>query len=238
MAKSDLEDFVKRRPPMFWWFLANVVAIALAITSWQVCLNLFRDPTHPTSYQLMLKVGRIQPLEKFTPTTAPSPRKTSTPLSLEAEFQRYREEELKVLNQELKRAYLTNYRKNLFLTYVTGEFQVIETRPLTEDDFFPSGTVVRAQAMVRPDDLADPIPYPVFIEYLLPGTTPLSQAYAPKDILELKKIPHCAAVLNVGEIGHDRGTALYLSIIPLCAPEKEVTPPEAANVAAAFPVFQ
>jgi hypothetical protein len=59
MAKQEIEEFVKSRPPLFWWLLANILAIAFAITSWVICLNLFRDPTNAKSYQLMIKVGRL-----------------------------------------------------------------------------------------------------------------------------------------------------------------------------------
>ncbi len=237
MAKTDPDESSKRRPPMFWWFLANVLAIALAITSWLICLNLFRDPTHPTSYQLMLKVGRLQPLENFTTTSAPSPRKTSGPLNLEAEFSPYREEDLETLNQEFLRSYLTNYHKNSSLTYVTGEFKILEIRPLTKNDFFPTGAVIKAQAMVAPDDLADSIPYPVFIEYLLPGDSDLVTRFQPSDTLILKKIPHCAAILHVGEIDYDTNSALYLTLVPLCGSGHQTSPPTQANVAASFPVF-
>jgi len=238
MPKKDLEDFVKRRPPIFWWFLANLVAISLAVASWIVCLNLFRDPTHPTSYQLMLKVGRIQPLVNFTPTTAPRPKKTSDPLTLEAEFQRFSDDDLIVINQELKRAYLTNYQNNQFLTYVTGEFKVMEVIPLQEKHFLQGGAAVKAQAIVRPDDLADPIPYPIFIEFLMPGESSLTELYQPGDTLVLKKIPDCAAVLRVGKVDYETNAALYFTLVPLCGADPRISPPEAAHVAASLPVFK
>ena len=148
MAKQEIEEFVKSRPPLFWWLLANILAIAFAITSWVICLNLFRDPTNAKSYQLMIKVGRLDPLEKFIPTSAPKPRRTADPPELEAEFERFKNEDLQALNHELLRAYVTNYDKSEFLTYVKGEFKILSTRTLTDEDFLPSGIVVKAQAQV------------------------------------------------------------------------------------------
>ena len=153
MALIDLRDLTRKRPPLFWWLLANILAIAFAIASWVVCLNLFRDPTHPTSYEWMLKVGRIDPLESFSPTTAPTPVKVSSPLELEAQFQSISDDELVVLNHELRRSYLTNFERSRTLTYVTGEFRILEVRALTSDDFLTSGAVVKAQALIRPDKI-------------------------------------------------------------------------------------
>jgi len=237
MPKSDLEEFVKSRPPMFWWFLANVLMIALAITSWIVCLSLFRDPTHPTSYKLMLQVGRLQPLQKFIPVEAPTPQKTSDVLALEAQFEPYSEEDLETLNKEFKRAYLTSYAKTKFLTYVIGDYKILNIRPLTENDFFPSGVVLRAQAIVTPDDLADPISYPLFIEYLLPSSEDITTLHTTGEIIKLEKRAHCAAILNVGQIDYDDRTVPYITVTPLSSKNPKIHPPEAANVAAPLPVF-
>lgn len=250
MAKHDLENFVKKRPPLFWWFLANVLAITFAISSWVVCLNLFRDPTHPTSYQLMLKVGRIPPLAAFDATSAPRPKKTSGPLELEAQFQKFKNEDLEALNHELLRSYLTNYKKPKFLTYVQGNFKIIETRALAPTDLLPQGVIVKAQAMVTSKKTTDPIAYPVFIECIFPSKNAKPE-YFPKgktlQLIQRKRgaTPHCAAVVQVGSINYDSDNALYFTVIPLCAtdfttPSKTnitIMPPEAAEIVDPFPVF-
>ncbi len=246
MAKSELEDFTKKRPPMFWWVLVNIFMIALAITSWLICLNVFRDPTHPVSYQWMMKVKRIDSLKNFTPTTAPAPKKTHDPLALESTFREIQKNNLQTLNQDFKREYLTNYKKYKSLHYVKGEFKIIETRPLTENDFLTQGTIIRAQAMVKPEGLGDPIPYPIFIEYLLPNTDYSAVVFKPEDSLTLKKIPDCAAILHAGEIAHDDSSALYFTLVSLCRTEFKtasgsaaaLNPLQKANVGAPFPVFQ
>ncbi|MDA7888819.1 hypothetical protein N9A86_05510 [Akkermansiaceae bacterium] len=245
MARLELEDLPRKRPPLFWWFLANILAIGFAIASWVVCLNLFRDPTHPTSYELMLKVGRIDPLESFSPTSAPTPKKVSDPLELEAQFQSITEDELKVLNNELRRSYLTNFNRSRTLTYVTGEFQISEVRALKDDDFLTSGAVIKAQALIRPDKIGDPIPYPVFIECLFPSTDDATRLFNVGDSLVLKKIPDCAAIINVDRTPYEDSSALFLTVVPLCAVDYTapggqaiaISPPEKANVAAILPAI-
>ncbi|MDA7506482.1 hypothetical protein N9A89_02695 [Akkermansiaceae bacterium] len=248
MAQDDIDDFTKSRPPLFWWFLANILAIAFAITSWVVCLDLFRDPTNPTSYQLMVKVGRLDPLEKFEPTSAPRPRRTSGPLALEAEFERFKNEDRDTLNHELLRSYVTNYKKSKFLTYIKGEFKVISSRALTDDDLLPSGVVVRAQAQERPSSVADPLDYPVFIECIFPTKDDATAIFKSGDVLVLgkEKVRDCAAILHVGTLDYEGDSVLYLTVVPLCGynhplPDgKKITisPPETANVGAPFPLIR
>lgn len=241
----DSDDYRRKKPPLFWWLLANILAIAFAITAWVVCLNLFRDPTNPTSYELMMKVGRIDPLESFTRQTAPSPQKVNTPQKLEAQFKGYSITDLETLNQELRRSYLTNFKKPKFLTYVEGEFRIIGVRELGADDFLSPGVVVKAQALVRPDPVADPIPYPVFIEVLFPSKDADLESFLVGNTLMLEKQRDCAAILNVGTTDFEDRSVLFLTLVPLASvsykPETEKTfkiaPPEMANLKASLPAF-
>jgi hypothetical protein len=245
MLRSDSDDYRKKRPPLFWWLLANILAIAFAITAWVVCLNLFRDPTNPTSYDLMMKVGRIDPLEAFTQKTAPDPLDTQSSQELEARFIAYGQSDLDTLNRELLRAYLTNFKNPKFLTYVHGEFRIIGVRELKEDDFLSPGVVVKAQALARPDPVADPIPYPVFIECLFPSESATSESFLVGNTLMLEKQRDCAAILNVGSTDFEDRSVLFLTLVPLATgdfkPETgatfKIAPPKMANVKAPLPVF-
>jgi len=246
MLRSDPDFPAKRKPPLFWWFLANILALAFAITSWVVCLNLFRDPTKPKSYDLMLKVGRINPLQGFTRLELPVPRSVSDPLDLEARYQSYAAKELETLNHELKRAYLDNFSRAQFLTYVIGNFKVLEVRELTSDDFISPGVAVRAQALVIRDQLTDPIPYPVFIECIFPTDQPAAGAFEVGNVILLEKQPNYAALLHVSTTEFDERDALSLTLVPLHATEYTsplektfmIKPPERANVAASLPFFR
>jgi hypothetical protein len=246
MPRSDPDFPTKRKPPLFWWFLANILALAFAITAWVVCLNLFRDPTNPKSYDLMLKVGRIDPLKAFTRLELPTPRSVSDPLELEARYQSYTDKELETLNHELKRAYLTNFNRAQFLTYVTGNFKVLEIRELTSDDFISPGIAVRAQALVIRDQVTDPIPYPVFVECIFPTDQPAISAFEVGNVIMLKKQPNYAALIHVTTTDFDERNALLLTLVPLHATEFtsplekifKIKPPERANVAATLPFFR
>ncbi len=245
MARTDSDDHRKKGPPLFWWLLANILAIAFAITAWVVCLNLFRDPTNPTSYDLMMKVGRIDPLEAFTRKTAPAPTKINSPQKLEAQFKSFSKSDLETLNHELRRSYLTNYDKPQFLTYVEGEFRITAVRELTDGDFLSPGVVVKAQALVRPDAVADPIPYPVFIEVLFPSQDVAADSFQVGNTLTLTKRRNYAAILNVGTIAFEDRSVLFLTLVPLAAVEHQtegeqtfkITPPAKANLKAPLPAF-
>ncbi len=248
MARSDFDDFRKKRPPLFWWLLANILAIAFAITAWIVCLNLFRDPTNPTSYELMMKVGRIAPLEAFVGKDVPPAQKVSNAQALEAQFKSFSASDLDTLNRELRRSYLTNYKKPKFLTFVRGEFRILGVRELGEDDFLSPGVVVKAQALVRPDAVADPISYPVFVEVLFPTEEAALENFKVGEILKLrmhKKQRDCAAILNVGTTEFEGRSVLLLTLVPLNAVRYQsegaspfqIKPPAMANLKAPLPVF-
>lgn len=251
MAKKELEDLIKNRPPLFWWMLANTLAIAFAIGSWIVCLNLFRDPTNETSYQWMLKFGRLDPLEHYEPTTTPQPKRTATPLELEAQFQHIKGKDLATLNQELLRAYVTNFHKAKFLTYAKGNYQIISARALTKEDFIPQGVIVRAQGMVVSKRTKDAIPYPVLIECIFSSENAHPEQFPVGETLELRQrrkggLPDCAAVIHVSSMEYDRDPVLNLTVIPLLAIDYrtptgemiQLAPPMKANLGAdQLPVF-
>ncbi len=248
MARSQFDDSPIKRPPLFWWLLANILAIAFAITAWIVCLNLFRDPTNPTSYEMMMKVGRIAPLEAFIGKSVPPAKKVSSAQELEAQFKSFSKSDLETLNRELRRSYLTNYKKPKFLTFVRGEFKILELRELGADDFLNPGIVVKAQALVRPDAVADPIPYPVFVEILFPTEEEALQNFQIGKTLRLrmqKNQRDCAAILNVGATDFEDRKALLLTLVPLNAVKYktengtpfQIKPPNMANLRAPLPTL-
>ena len=245
MAPSDFDDVPKKRTPLFWWLLANILAVSFAITSWIVCLNLFRDPTNPTSYKLMLKVGRLESPKAFSPLDTPVPLKDSDPKELEAQFQSFSQTDLETLNKELRRAYLSNFKKPKFLTYVTGEYRIIGVEKLTEEDFLSPGIVVKAQAMIRPDAVAAPLPYPVFLECLFPSEDATPESFQLGNILTLKKQRECAAILNIGATAFENRKTVFVTVVPLAAVEHTtasgatftITPPAMANPEASLPAY-
>ncbi len=244
MRLNDPNDPPSKKPPLFWWIIANTLAIAFAITSWVICVNFFTNPLNPTSYKWMLKVGRLDPLESFNRRSLPSPTKIAGPLELERQFANFPPQELQALNRELKRAYLTNFDQAKFVAYVTGEFRVLETRPLKTSDFIPSGIAVKAQALIQNDNLDQPILYPVIVECLFPTNHNDPSAYPIGSILKLTKQSESAVILNIGNTLIDERPALHLTTTPLLAfphqaPEAKfkISPPKRANPAGKLPAI-
>ena len=244
MPQSRSEDS-KKGPPMFWWLLANILAIAFAVSSWMICLNLFRDPTNPTSYKLMMMAKRLTPLESYEVYKTPTPQQTNDALQLEAQLQSYTPRDLKALNQEVLRAYITNYHKPKFLVYVTGNFRILEARALTPDDFTPSGVAVKAQALIPNENGNDEILYPVFIECIFPSEDGKPEDFQVGNTIMLKKQQNSAAIIHVGITEYEEQNALYLSLAHLVSGKYEtesentftITPPAKLNLEAALPIF-
>ena len=91
-----------------------------------------------------------------------------------------------------------------------------KVRLLGAGDFLNPGIVIRAQALVKPDDFTKPMPYPVFIEYIFPThQTEAASSFKVGDILGVKKSPNCAAVVHVSKIINDDEPALLLTVIPI-----------------------
>lgn len=243
--KNDLQDFVKTRPPLFWWLILNILAITFAISSWIVCLNLFRDPTHPLSYELMFKVGRVPELQAFpTQRSLPKVQKTASAVEADTIFRQFSPDDLQKFNKTILREYLTNYRQSELLTCLVGEFTVISARPLDEEDFLSPGLLVRAQATIQPEADAAPIPYPVQIELFYLGEDIPKDTFSPGHLISLKKNQDCAALINVSHSDSAEGNSLFLSLVPLrSGPVRDdekatlftITPPEKANPKAGLP---
>lgn len=240
-----VEEPAPSRPAYFWWLLANALALCFAIVSWFVCLNVFGYPESPQNYEILGKLGRLPKLKRYTVLDVPGGN-SLMPRELYKFFSR-EPEQLKQMNSLLMRNYLTNFDRPLLLTYVEGDYQVVEVRKLTKNDFFSPGIVLRAQALVKPDDFTKPLPYPVFVEYLFPTEKVESvNFFKPSDILSVKKSPNCAAVVHVAKIVHDDEPALLLTVIPIAygsyqigdVASFEIEPPAKLRPGAGFPVFK
>lgn len=205
----------RRRPPIFWWILTNSLAGCFAILSWIGCLYLFTQPEIPRNYELLLKIGRIEPLKRVTALEAPNGT-AADPQSIYRRFFHLDAQNASTLNKKLLRNYMANSRKTLLNTYVTGEYRVVAVRTLGPGDLFHPGIMVRARAFVQPDEFRPPGPYPVLIDYLLPTSqTQAASQFRPGDILEINKIPNCAAILNVARSGDDLEPLIHLTVVPL-----------------------
>jgi len=240
-----VEEPPPSRPAYFWWLLANALALCFAITSWVVCLNVFGSPETARNYAILKKLGRSPVLKHYTVLDVPAGN-SLTPKELYGKYMAPKEEDRKELNTLLMRNYLKNFDSPLLLMYVEGDYQISGVKELGGKDFLDPGVVVRAQALVKPDDFTKPTPYPVFIEYILPSADVLASSFKVGDILSVKKSPHCAAVIHVEKIVHEDDPALLLTVIPIAYGPYEVVkgntfrvePPVSLRPGAGFPIFK
>lgn len=211
----NVEEPPPSRPAYFWWLLANALALCFAIVSWVVCLDVFGNPEQPRNYAILSWLGRQPVLKKYALTEVPDGNSLS-PGELYRRYFGYDDAQQLRANSLLLRNYLKNFESPLLLNYIEGDYKVEKARKMGASDFFEPGIVVRAQAMVKPDDFTKPMPYPVFIDYLLSTRqSDAASGFKPGDILSVKKSPNCAAVIHFKKIVHDDEPALLLTVVPI-----------------------
>ena len=235
------------RPAYFWWLLANALALCFAVVSWAVCLHVFGNPEIPRNYEILRMLNRLPELKRYTVLDVPAANSLA-PSELYRKYFGADEGQRGRMNALLMRNYLTNFKRPLLLTYIEGDYQVEEVRELDERDFLSPGFVVRARAMVKPDDFTAAAPYPVEIEYLFPtGDPEAAGRFQEGDVLVVKKSPNCAAVTHVARAEGDEGEpVLLLTVIPIAyGPYQigegepfEIEPPTRLSPAAGFPMFK
>ncbi|HVJ46309.1 MAG TPA: hypothetical protein VM511_07985 [Luteolibacter sp.] len=239
------------KPAYFWWLLANALALCFAVASWFICLHIFGNPEIPRNYELLRKIGRLPELKRYTVLGEASlqvPNGTAMgPKDLYQKFFGTGDDKIVRVNTLLMRNYVTNFERPLLLTYIEGRYQIETVRPLNDTDFFDPGVVIRAHALIRPDEFTPEAPYPVAIEYVFPTTDPAAaKFFKPGDILEVKKSPNCAAVVHVAKARRDDEQVLLLTVIPIAYGKYQsgkessfgIEPPTILRPAAGFPVIK
>ena len=239
------EEPKPRRPAYFWWLLANALALCCAVISWFVCLEVFQNIEVPRNYKILRMLHRLPALQAYSVLEVPNGNGLG-PKELYQKFYGLSAKDLERVNGLLMRNYLTNFERPLMLTYIEGDYQVSRVRALGEADFFNPGFVIRAQALVKPDEFSAAAPYPVHIEYVFPTADVAAAAYFKSgDVLGVKKSPNCAAVVHVGKLSLDGESVLLLTVIPIAYGSYQIgsvhsfdtKPPSLLRPAAAFPLF-
>jgi hypothetical protein len=233
------------RPAYFWWFLANILALCFAVTSWLACLHVFGNPEVPRNYEILRRLGRLPEIRRYTVLDAPN----GTSLNPQGQYARFfsmTEEKRAVMNARLLRNYLTNFERPLALTYIEGEYQINAARLLDKNDFIKQGFVVRARALVRPDEYTKAAPYPVLIDYVFPTSrTEEMKGFRSGDLLDVKKSPNCAAIIHVDQVSDEDETFVCLTVVPIAyGPYQvggdvafEIAPPVEISPGASFPIL-
>jgi hypothetical protein len=215
---------------IFWWTILITLLLGAATFCWFFSIMVFSHPEKPFNYKMLAKFNKLETLRPFTVYTAPQGRFV-TPRELLTEYFPYSHDQLTVRNDMLKRAYIRNY-KHEQPVYLKGTFNVISARPLGTEDVMKTGWVVRARATEIED---------VDIEILMPGLSSEKEPYAAGEAIQLDQKQTFASTLHVQKLEEER---LCVTVIPLAyqgfvsnagAPIR-MTPPEALNMDAYFPV--
>ncbi len=259
------ETPAQRKPNFFWWALINALALAFAVLSWVGCYFLFNFPEKPWNYQLLKQLGRIPEISFFEGSDLPKAT-TLPPKQLYGIIYQRSEEEndsspklldattLQTLNQQLKRNYITNFKKASNLNYVRGTWRILSVRQLKEDDFVTQGFAVLAQALAIPADQENStnpqlLAFPVELEIILPTTAgvtiPEDTEITEDNVFELDRARHGLIIIHTTSSGTSDEPVSRLTAIPLLKrpfnlttdAEIELTAPSAVNPKGRFPLF-
>ncbi|MBU6171780.1 MAG: hypothetical protein KGQ87_09885 [Verrucomicrobia bacterium] len=210
------DDVAPGRPAYFWWFIANGVALCFAVASWLLCLEVFGNPEVPRNYEILRKIGRLHELKLFPADDLPD-GVTLDAVELYSRFYPSPNAQLAKFNARMLRNYLTNFDSPETVVHVEGEYRIEKVRKLKEGDFISSGVVVRARAMVAPDEGLDPTPYPVWVDCVIPTRDEsAAQAFSIGGMLKLgggAKV----TLLHVGRVAAGADQVLCFTVTPLAA---------------------
>jgi hypothetical protein len=200
------------------WLAVIAVLVGLNFGSWSFCMWVFGQPEHPMNYALLTRLDKLEPIEGFTPVTAPRGKFQSVK-DLYAQAYPFGPAELRAYNGILKRHYLKNYLERSDVTFVSGEFTIVSSRPLAEGDAFPSGFVVTARSTNFPD---------AHLELVLPSPEPPQDlGLEPGETLKVEESSTCAALLHVHRNPDD---TMVLTAVPLVSREFEFEDGESIRV--------
>lgn len=211
------DDVAPGRPAYFWWFIANGVALCFAVASWLVCLEVFGNPEVPRNYEILRKIGRLHELKLFPADDLPD-GVTLDAAELYSRFYPSPNAQLAKFNARMLRNYLTNFDSPETVVHVEGEYRIEKVRKLKEGDFISSGVVVRARAMVAPDEGLDPTPYPVWVDCVIPTRDEsAAQAFPIGGMLKLGGVETKVTLLHVGRVAAGADQVLCFTVTPLAA---------------------
>jgi hypothetical protein len=233
-------DGVPNRGPetnLLAWILLILLLSAMAIISWLFPAYIFGNPHIPFNYGLLRKIVKLDDLETFSATKPPQWEMRKRPKFFAArklfdQDSGRPEDQLKVINDLQKRLYVQNFKNGDMLGYITGSFEVLESRVLGKDDIFP-GLALRARSKDFPN---------LILDYLLPILGEFTNPYKPGHGLRIKEGGDLAVILHLARLSRDRlsATAISLTYADRAFQDGErldVAVPKELNLRAKWPVF-
>ncbi|MDQ8190017.1 hypothetical protein [Roseibacillus persicicus] len=256
----------KRRPNFFWWTLINLLALAFAVLSWTGCYFLFNFPERPWNYSVLERLGRLPEITFFKGEELPKATTLPPQQLYGLIYQRNSEvppgqhpklldpTTLQTLNVQLKRNYLTNFKKPMNLNYVRGTWRILSLRQLTKDDFVQHGFAVLAQALAVPaeqENSTNPelLPFPVELEIILPTAPgveiPPDTEITTDNLFELDRVRHGLIIIHIARSGTADEPVSRITTIPLLdkpfplskEANIQLTVPDKVNPKGTFPLM-
>lgn len=242
--KSEILGGEGRRPrskgmatDLFIWTIMILLLIGIAIGCWIGSFYVFGHPEKPISYSLLTRLKKLDPPKRFELTAAPRGQ-FMNPDKLMEKYGAMTPRELARENDQLLRDFIRNYKlAPELVTYVVGDFNILDSYELKETDFFPSGVVVVAESKKNKNVLlehvftADAKVVPILHRMLLTGLD-----------LQLNRGLDLSALLNVRRLddGRMQFTAIpivYGSYATTSGPGSfSLDPPKTLNVSVGLPV--
>jgi len=241
------ERVANAKPQHYWWTLANILFICLALISWVYIPQVFENPHKQSNYDLLDRIGRLPKIKGFSALDPPEGGILKIK-DLYANNVSLESHQLDAINENLLKNYIGNFKYDYLNIYVKGDFRVLKCRPLTENDVFPKGIAIQATAFVKGDISNKEIPYPVWIEIILPNAPAEAAKHTKKgDLLEINKNPYFASILHIQRLDReDNDPIMNFTVIPLVyesawdpahGPKFSISPIEKLNLKARLPIF-
>src|SRR3954453_19216881 len=123
---DDAEAEPKGRDNLFLWTIFILLLIGAAFACWMGSFYIFGHPEQPRSYEILKKLKKLQPPQRFEVTAAP-PGEFMGPQKLFEKYSKYSRLQLEEENAELMRNYIKNYKeKKKLVPYLTGKFKTAD----------------------------------------------------------------------------------------------------------------
>ncbi len=193
---------VRRDESLFWWTILITLLLALATFCWFFSILVFKYPEKPFNYRLLTRLEKLEEIKNFDALSVPHGVFHGA-RELLAKYYNYNPDQLRLANDVLKRAYITNYTEEAPV-YVKGNYTVTASRPLTSGDLIDKGWVVRARSL----DLED-----VEVELLLPNAELKEAPYPVGEKLTLENKSSFGSVVHVERNMETDG--LCASLVPI-----------------------
>ncbi|PWU06168.1 MAG: hypothetical protein C5B47_07885 [Verrucomicrobia bacterium] len=237
---DDLPDARRweKKDTLFHWTIFILLLVLFTIVCWVGSYFIFWHPEKSLSYNILKKLKKLEPPQKFELTAAPK----GEFLNPKALLQRYgplTPRALEEVNAGLMRNFIRNYKETRDLVpYVTGTYNILDSFELTTNDFFPSGVVALTQSTDSPMVLlenvftADHRVVPILHRTLLTGLNiRLEKRFDLSALVHVHRLPDGRMLFTTLPI-------LYGSYASNHGPGSfSLLPPNALNISAGLPIL-